>query len=538
MRNIIPSAARTIAIGKYLVAISGSFKKIADEDDAKVGKEHGPSGRRRQLHVLYLLNDLLHHTKHHIDSSSVYLILTENVQPYLVDLLGYAAAYRLHIYPSQHRKIQGLLNIWDRSGYYQPSYIGKLRETVANAAKAGYLDTVENSKGANGNWDGGDTKKDTPYIMPTSHGDPSTPYYDLPAGNMLPHIMPNSTTPINPQLVKPLQFVTGPADENLATAVNEFLRNVESLDDVDFGQEDKDMDIDDLGQLVLRDESTGDVIEGEGYYGWSRAFREKMRQRGQGIGIVSNPARRDGSMDRSLSPRKRRRYSDSASSRSRGRSSSMESRDGKRRRNGQRSSSRSKGASREGRQYRSLRSHSRSNSRSSSYSPPPPLATVQQTPSTAVIPPPPQARSQAHQGPSPAQPASFVYPFPQVVPPLGPGGFPIPPPRPPNYQGQWPPPPPPPPPMSNFSIPGNSPPPPAGPRTYQNNGPAPYPQGAHSNFPGQIPQNVGVWGQAQQPPNGPAGSYPYVGPGRAQPFFNGKAQNGRGRSFGRGGWTR
>lgn len=539
---MIQSAARTIAIGKYLVALSASFKKYANEDGTKLSKEHGPSGRRKQLHLLYLLNDLFHHNKYHTESSLNYQVLIGNIQLYLLDLLGHAAAYSVDIYASQQRKIQGLLDIWDRSGYYESSYIAKLRGTVTNAATGGYPDTGQGSKGANDAWDDatGDVKKDAPYIMPASHGDPSTPYYDLPAGNMLPHIMPNSATPINPQLVKPLQFVTGPADEGLATAVKAFLQNVESLEDIGFGDEETDIDIDDFGQLVLRDEFTGDILEGEGYYGWSRAFCEKMKRRSDGIGKVSNSVRRDGSVERILSPRKRRRYSDSGSSRSRGRPSSIEPRDGKRQRNGQRSSSRSRSASREGRQFRSLRSHPRSKSRSSSYSPPPPppppppphpLQIVRQTPSMVNIPPPPEATSQRHQGPAhPAQPGPFPYPFPQAVPPLGPGGFPIAPPRPPNYQGQWPPPPPP---MSN---PSSSPPLPTGPRIYHNNGPASYLQGTNPNLQGQIPQNVGGWGQGQQEPNGPMGSYPYAGRGRAQPPFNANMQNGRG--FGRGGWTR
>lgn len=438
MSNIIPSAARTIAVGKYLVALSGSYKKDTNCDDTKSTKQEGPSGRRKQLHILYLLNDCLHHTKNHIESSSAHAILTGNIQTFLCDLFGHAAAYSTDIHSIHHKKLQDLLGIWDQHGYYQPSYIEKLRDTVANAARKGYPDIGGSSTRVNGSWDNGSggARKDAPYIMPASHGDPSAPYYDLPAGNMLPCIMPNSAMPINPQLVKPLKFLTGPAEESLATVVRTFLQDVESLDD-GFGEGITDTDVDELGQCVLRDQTSGDTLEGMSYYGWSRAFCDKMKQSGEQIAFAWNSMVRDGDTERNFSPRKRSRYSDSVSSRSRSRSSSIHSRDGKRRRNGRRPSSRSRSASGDTRQYRSLRSQSRSNSRSSTYSPQPSLQIAQQSQSTKFVPPPQQVPFQPRQGTSPAQSAAFRYSFPQGIPPLGPGGFPIPPPRPANYQGQW-----------------------------------------------------------------------------------------------------
>ncbi|KAL2054348.1 hypothetical protein ABVK25_005489 [Lepraria finkii] len=371
--------------------------------------------------------------------------------------------------------------------------------------------------------------------MPASHGDPSTPFYDLPAGNLLPHIMPNSATPINTQLVKPLQLVAGPADESLATAVKDFLQQVESLDGVSVGDDGIDVDLDELGQSVLRDEITGDVLEGEGYYGWSRAFCERMKRRREDIGDFSKVAGRDVSTDGSLSPRKRRRHSDSGSSRSRGRSrsSSLGSREGTRYRNRRPSSSRSRNGSREQRRYHTLRSRSRSRSksRSASYSPLQTMPAFQQPPSATNAQPSFHAQPQ---GPSPPPPP-FPHPFSQGF-PLGPGGGPIPPPPPPNYQGQWPPPPPP---MPNLNAAGPlnfapQPPLPAGPRVYQNQGPPTFPPGPQSNFQGQMPQHPGAWGQ--QSPH--SGGYFQGGRGRGAPPFNGSTQNGRGKGFGRGGWGR
>ncbi|CAF9941498.1 MAG: hypothetical protein ALECFALPRED_009165 [Alectoria fallacina] len=532
LKNIIPSAARTIAIGKYLVALSQSFAKTAEGDDQRLAKGTFPSGRRRQLHVLYLLNDLLHHTKYHVVPPSAYSVLTGNVQTYVVDLFAAASAYSLEVYVKQHQCITDLLDIWEGEGYYQGPYIQKLRDTASNASRVCYVSTDEDTKLLEEVLS--EEKKDAPYVLPPSHGDPLTPFYDLPAGNMMPHIVPNSARGINPQLVKALQFSAGPENEDLVIAVKDFLKNVESLIAHDLEDRKDDMDVDELGQYVLGDEIAGKLLEGEGYYGWSRAFCEKMKKRGAGLGDVGKILGRAGSIDRALSPRKRRRYSNSESGASRdktmdrSRSSSLTSNQGSKRQIGQRSSSKRRDLSRDQRQYRSLRSLSRS--RSPSYSPPQMASTFQRSLPPAN--PQPIQQTQA-QGPSPQPSIPFPHPFSKGI-PLGPGGIPIPPPPPPNYHGPWPPPPPP---MPDHNG-GNAVPAPAlpkGPKTGQNHGAPAIQRVPHSGFQSQMPQNFGGWSQQQF---GPASGHPYGDRSGAQQPFNGNVQNGRGRGSGRGGWTR
>lgn len=409
-----------------MVALSLSLRETAEEDCPKLVQVSGPSGRRRQLHILYLLSDILHHTKFHIESSSAYLIWTNNIQVYLVDLFGAASAYSFERFAKHHKKIQDLLQIWKEKGYYQPSDIEKLRDTVRSAARLGYPSTGEDLKRPQE--PPSEEKKDVPYLMPASHGDSSTPFYDLPAGNMMPHIKPNSSRTINPQNVKPLQFTAGPAEQKLVIAVKEFLAKVESMDSVGFGNEGIAMDIDELGQWTTHDEIAGVVTDGEGYYGWSRAFCENMKRRSDGIGGLERAVARDGSIERSLSPRKRRRYSDSGNSRNGeyNRQNVSSSRDASRQRMNRRSYSRSRSTSREPRQSRSFRSRSCTRSRSSSYSPPQSLAAFQ-PPAKHDTSPPPEAP-----GPPPPPPFPFLLPFSQGF-PLGPGGIPVPPPPPPNY---------------------------------------------------------------------------------------------------------
>ena len=530
------------------MALSGSFVKTIDHPLSEGARVQAPSGRRKQLYILYLLNDLLHHVKHHTNSSK-YPPLEGNIQSPLIHLFGFVSAYSIDVYPNHHEKIQRLLDLWDDNGYFQSLHITKLRETVANAAKLGFPFADDETSTANtfGDEGLGEEKKEAPYIMPASHGDSMTPFYDLPAANMLPHIIPNSATPIKPQLVKPLQLKEGPADEDLSTAVKNFLRNIDSLDEA-ISDEEMIVDIDELGQYVKRDEITGDVLEGDGYYGWSRAFCEKMKRRGAGFRRVPNALGRDSSFDRGSIARRQKNDDSSSSGRSRSRSrswsNSSRSRKVIRRRNERasisRSRSRSRSPSRGARPYRSLRSRSHSMSRSLSYSPPPVISTEQEPlPSSTDPRPLPRDRIQ---GMSPLQPPSFAHPLSQGLPPLGPGGLPVPPPPPPNYRGPWPPPPPPPPMVQSANAdhvyttpPLPPPPPPAVSGMYQDSGPPSFPPGSRGVTQSQLPQGSGSWGHPQQQQQHANDAFPHGVRGRGR----GRAQAPvGGRGFGQPGWHR
>ncbi|MCJ1278961.1 hypothetical protein MMC21_006782 [Puttea exsequens] len=507
---MIPSASRTAAIGKYLVALSASLKKSPGVETSNQPKEKVPSERRKQLHLLYFLNDILHHAKYHNSLTSSYATLISNLQPHITNLYGYAAAYDQKVYAGQRRKTEEILNIWEEESLLDRASVKNLRAITAKAAEEGY---PEGSKGVglNGQDTSGDAKKDTPFIMPTSHGDPSTPYYDLPAANMLPHIIPNSTIPINPQSLRPLQFVTGPADESLAQAIKDFLRKMESLDEQGLEEDAMDIDIDELGQLIQREEMTGEALVGDGYYGWSQSFCEKMKRTGKKGIDLSNSAIQDDSIERTPVRQRKRRYTDSLTSRSddRDRSGSVEFRDGKKQKRSQRSSSRSRSRSERRRSYQDAHVRARSRTRSLSYSPPPPPS---HQPSLrgahAVVPPPPIA--------APPQHSPFHHTLP-APPPLGPGRVPVPPPRPPGYRGPWPPPPPP----MQFPVP---PPPPLAPRDFQNDD--------------QPSQRSGGWSQTQQHQFSPGVNYSKERYGRAQPAFAGQDHDGRTERFGRGGPSR
>ena len=461
LENIIQSTGRFSALGKYLIALATSF---ADTQSQPATEMRKPSSKRKRLHILYLLNDNLYHAKYRAGDASV----CSKLQPILVDLFGSAASFTNC--PKHQRKLADLLDLWEEMDYYSREYINKLRETIKNAAEAGSY--IEGGGSPEDEAHGPSIKiaKSTPYVMPAMHGDPSTPWYDLPAGNLMPHIVPNSTRPINPDMIKPLQFVAGPADETLVTAVKSLLEDVKNI----FGGEtDSDerqsWDIDELGQPIVLDEITGEVIDGEGYYGWSQTFCEKMKRRRKGLD------RPDGDRDRARTSRsrsssrgrKRRRYSGSEGSSPAGHRAS-------RRRSDYSLSRTPSPAGRRG--TKGGRSRSRSPSRSRTYSRSRSPDSPRQADARSFQPPPDRPEGYPPNPPPPFMaPGSFQNgfnpPFPPPPPPpnapySGPGqqpygSWPVPPPPFPN--APWPPPPPPPGPGNFQQSQGGFPPPPPAP---------------------------------------------------------------------------
>ncbi|KAL4864195.1 hypothetical protein BDV12DRAFT_176549, partial [Aspergillus spectabilis] len=437
LRYVASSSNRVSLLAKYLVALSGSFT----EDNTKQAQTPRPSVKRKRLHMLYLLNDLFHHTKYHNSSTAAFSSLSGSLQPHFVELLSYAASYDREKHPKHHKRLDELLDIWQENEYFSVDYVGKLREVVVNSAVSGPVrmsatpgaDVVEPDR----------KLRDGPFVMPSTHGDPSTPYYDLPAGNLIPHMVPNSSVPLRPDMIKPLQFLAGPADGKLVNALKVFLKDVDRIyapGEVE-AKNDEVVDVDELGQTVIRDAISGEILEGETYYGWTRSFCHEMKKRNA----------RDRSESWSRSPPKRRRYSDSS--------------DDSRYR-----SSRSRTPPRDSRRYSRSRSRSRSRtprrlgSREKSYSPPPAPGLHQQT-------------QHNHPQTPYAQPPGFPPQPPQMTFPPSANTFPLPPP---NYPGQWPPPPPP-------SLPN-----------YPPNFPPHYPQA-----PQQMPQLPAAPESYNFPPQGP-----------------------------------
>lgn len=405
------SAGRTAALGKYLVTTSRHLASQRDEDHTKLS--------RRRLHILYLLNDLLHHGKYHASDPALWENMTRSLQPFLVELFQISAAAAR---PRVSKRLSDLIKFWKEEEYFGQDTVTQFHNALAGRSQETGFPSATVAK------PGSDTKE-LPYILPPTHGDTSLPYYDLPAGNFMQHIVPNSSQSMRPDQIRALQLSAGPADESLIHALKDFLDSVGDVEEslLKLEQMDVSPEIDELGQISYHDEA-GDLV-GDTYYGWSRSFCEKMKKRGRGRSRESD-RRASRSSSRGVTPQKRRRRASSSHPRSRsstayGRSTSRP-KDGHRRRHWS-------------------RSRTRSRSRSRSYSPhynqsktvqPPKFESSNFNISRANVTPAPPPQSMPH----PAMPIGLPFP----PPPFAPMGMPFPPPRPPQWTGPWPPPPPPP----------------------------------------------------------------------------------------------
>ncbi|PTB69454.1 hypothetical protein BBK36DRAFT_150103 [Trichoderma citrinoviride] len=258
--NIVPSTARCTALGKYWAVLS---KNLVVEADGK-----RPSAKRRRLHLLYIVNDVLHHQTVRQGSRKV----GEAWAGVLPSMMGNAAAF--DNCPKHKKKLGALIDLWEEKAYFAPDVIAQLRTALANGSAeitAVNLELSETSL---------KLAKDAPYILPSFHGDPSIPWYDLPAGTWLPHITPNSSRPMIPDQIRPIQLAAGPADRRVVDAVKTLLKDADYIyskesepsDDVHTGYSE-------MGERIILDEITGEVIGGDSYYGWSRQFCERMRER-------------------------------------------------------------------------------------------------------------------------------------------------------------------------------------------------------------------------------------------------------------------
>ncbi|KGO57377.1 RNA polymerase II, large subunit, CTD [Penicillium expansum] len=389
------SSNRVGGLVNYLEALAASFPS------QPTGSKLSP--KRQRLHILYLLNDLLHHCKYHLGTPTTLSTVSGSLQLHLVNLVGYAATCDRQKNPRHHRRLDDLLDIWSEHEYFHPDLVDKLREVVTMGVP------MDSNDAANGLNSTKKSRKNVPFVMPSTHGDPSTPWHEVRAGNIYPHIIPNSTIPIRPDATKPIQLLAGPADAKSVEALQAFLSDVDKLFDPEAPADDSHTYLDQLGQTVIRGENTGDILDGTHYHGWSLEFCQPADTE------TDDSRGRSRSRSESRIDNKRGRYSDSSISQSESRS---------------RSGPRTYRRDIHRRDVSNSRPAQRSRSRESSYTP--------REPSTSHFPPPHQP--QHPPAPFNSFPTTHAPSGQYSHPPMGPNtGYPQVPA--PNY-GSWPPPPP------------------------------------------------------------------------------------------------
>ncbi|KAK5938193.1 hypothetical protein PMZ80_009782 [Knufia obscura] len=408
LQHILPSSLRSTAFSKYLAILSKNVATLPQDSSTR--------SCRRQLHVLYILNDIFHHVKYHGRDEKIQRHAREQLSTSLAELFASAAAEKKS---RTTKRLNDLVQIWGDEGYCDRDTLARLREALSGTAVEVTATAQPETKAS----------KELPWIMPATHGDPAAPFFDLPAANLMPHIVPNSSRPMRPDKIRAIQLPAGPADDGLVQAMKDFLKDVKSIDDPYAALEDEGIvaDIDEMGQISYKNEA-GDLV-GDTCYGWSRSFCENMKKSRGGDNSAGGRGRsrsRGSSRSSSRSPRKRRRYSSS----------------GSRSRSYSRSPSPQRVSSRDRKPSIPRTMHART------YSPEPPRFPSRLQGQQPPPPPPPQQFSQPPQ-PSYDSASTFQHhqqpqsaSMPLFQPPPGLAGM-IPP-RPANWSGPWPPPPPPP----------------------------------------------------------------------------------------------
>lgn len=211
------------------------------------------------MHLLYVLNDIFHHVKYHTKDEQYRRNVQEHIPSILPSLFAKAVEEKK---ARTTKRLKDLVDIWAKEKYCNPGQTASLRDALQlSKTSDSKVDEITETR----------TPKETPWVLPPTHGDPNAPFFDLPAANLMPHIVPNTARPIRPDQVRPLKFAAGPVDESLVNAMKDFLRDVKSIDDPYGVLEDEGLvaDIDEMGQISYRNEA--DDIVGDTYYGWSRS---------------------------------------------------------------------------------------------------------------------------------------------------------------------------------------------------------------------------------------------------------------------------
>ncbi|GME41867.1 calcium homeostasis endoplasmic reticulum protein [Neofusicoccum parvum] len=252
------STKRVDALGKYLVKLA---QTIAEEQPPphKVSRNTAPSNRRRLLHLLYLLNDIVHHQRTH---DAPVAELTKTLEPHLELLFTTALSLQMPARPKLRQRVAKLTELYEDSKLYSEGYRKRVRKALQEAS----VPSAANPEPASS------TSKDAVWALPAFHGDPNDPWYDLPAGALMPHMRPNDPRPVDPYNIKPVDLRNKTVDNGLINAVKDLLGFAADLDNEDEGIV---ADIDMMGQPVVQDEASGELTVTNGYYGWSVWQKQK-----------------------------------------------------------------------------------------------------------------------------------------------------------------------------------------------------------------------------------------------------------------------
>ncbi|KAF9641401.1 putative calcium homeostasis endoplasmic reticulum protein [Lasiodiplodia theobromae] len=244
LKNTGKSTKRLDALGKYLARLAQSLA-----EPTSPSKRDAPSSRRKILHLLYLLHDLVHHVRAH-DAQPAQL--TKPLEPHLELIFTTALSLQASGKSKLRQRLAKLTELYQDTKLYSESY----RNRISKALKDATIPVPAKSAPPKDR-----TTKEAPYVLPAFHGEPDGPWYDLPAGALLPHIRANDPRPINPHNIKAVDLRNKSVEIGLINAVKDLLGYSDNLYTDDEGIV---ADIDMMGQPLVRDELTEHEEEEKG----------------------------------------------------------------------------------------------------------------------------------------------------------------------------------------------------------------------------------------------------------------------------------
>jgi len=272
-----------------------------------------PSAQRKRIHMVYIMNDLLHHAKHGL-SDAVAAGYSKNygkpffdafitcLRPAIVDLIKAASDCDSVKHFSHHERIRNQLTIWEVERYFDGTCDKMYKDlrvieasegrTVPFGAKDGRLPVSEEKNEANvkGAADLPKPEKANRWELPAVHGQPNPQFWHCqPAATMLDHVRIGDQKHrifIRKRKFRPTKLKEGPVDPKTISMVAELIKAKKEIYNFSVtGEPGVQYDINDMGERLVvmgyktdKNGKTVRIVKEANYYGFSVPFARKARR--------------------------------------------------------------------------------------------------------------------------------------------------------------------------------------------------------------------------------------------------------------------
>ncbi|KAL9087242.1 MAG: hypothetical protein Q9165_006736 [Trypethelium subeluteriae] len=219
VENAVPSESRVIALGKYLTSLSLTVTPPEPSKKDEKPANLQTSLRKKRIHLLYLINDLLHHTKYHAQQTGNHAILTARMKLHLPELMRDAASFDASKNKKLHQKLHDIISIWEDNNYYIKEFCNTLHQIAESAGKVSGDSQARGEETGNATNSNSQIATNVPLALPSTHGDRTAHWSDLPTGCTMQHVARNSTRPIKLREMRQLELNSRSAEPAMVEAI-------------------------------------------------------------------------------------------------------------------------------------------------------------------------------------------------------------------------------------------------------------------------------------------------------------------------------